>query len=159
MAFQMYLMSLQMLAITCDNVTSNDTMTLELKRRINFAGQAVQVRCFLHVGNLVRKTMVRAFDILKDTVERDNELQNLGAEGLDLEDWQMIAKNGEELIDSDDMEDWVDEIPLLSQAECRDLENQVRLVRIVLTKVSLIDGLTFVHDLRVMISNSTGYGS
>ena len=104
--------------------------------------------------------MVRAFDIPKDTIERDNELQNLGTEELDLEDWQMIAENGEEqLIDSDNVEDWVDEIPLLSQAEHRDLENQVRPVMIVLKKVSLIDGLTFVHDLRVMISNSTRYGS
>ena len=159
MAFQTYLMSLQMLAITCDNVTSNNTMTLELKRRINFTGQAVRVGCFLHVGNLVGKMMVRAFDIPKDTIERDNELQNLGAEGLDLEDWQTIAENGKELIDSDNVEDWVDKIPLLSQAEHRDLENRVRPVRIVLTKVSLIDRLTFVHNLRVMISNSTRYRS
>ena len=56
-----YLIPLQMLAVTCDNATSNDTMMLELKRRVNFAGQAMWVRCFLHIGNLVGKTMVRVF--------------------------------------------------------------------------------------------------
>ena len=45
--------------------------------------------------------MVRAFDIPKDTIERDNDLQNLGTEGLDIEDWQTMAENGDNPIDSD----------------------------------------------------------
>ena len=153
-----YLIPLQMLAVTCNNATLNDTMTLELKRRVNFAGQATWVWCFLHIGNLVGKTMVRAFDVPKDSVGRDNDLQYLGVEELDMEDWQMMGEDGEEPTNGE-VEDWVDEIPLLSQVECRDLENQVRPVRIVLTKVSLIDGLTFGQVSSAMTSNSIRYGS
>ena len=153
-----YLIPLQMLAVTCNNATSNDTMTLELKRRVNFAGQAMRVWCFLHIGNLVGKTMVRAFDVSKDSVERDNDLQYLSAEELDMEDWQTMGENGEEPTDGE-VEDWVDEILLLSQVECRDLENRVRPVQITLTKVSLIDGLTFGQVSSAMTLNSIRYGS
>ena len=133
-------------------------MILELKKRVDFAGQAARVRCFLHVGNLVGKTMVRAFDVPKDTIERDNDLQNLGAEGLDIEDWQTMAENGDDPIDSD-VDSWVDEIPLLTPAERRDLENQVRPVWIALTKVRLLDRLTFGHVLRAITPNSIRFES
>ena len=102
--------------------------------------------------------MVRAFDVPKDSVERDNDLQYLSAEELDMEDWQTKGENGEEPTDGE-VEDWVNEILLLSQVERRDLENRVRLVQIALTKVSLIDGLTFGQVLSAMTSNSIRYGS
>ena len=149
----MHLILFQMLTITCDNASSNDTMTLELKNKVcGFDGQAAQVWCFLHVGNLVGKTMVKAFDIPKDMVERDDELKTLGAEGLDVEDWQTIAENGEDLLD--DTECWVNEIPLLTHVEHADLEDQVRPVWIVLTKV----GLTF-RNASSVTSNPIRYGS
>lgn len=111
-----------MLAITCDNASSNDMMTLELKNKVHgFDGQAAWVWCFLHVGNLVGKTMVKAFDVPKDMVERDDELKTLGAEGLDVEDWQTIAENGEDLLDN--TECWVDKIPLLTHVERANLED------------------------------------
>jgi len=133
-----HLILFQMLAVTCDNASSNDTMTLELKNKVNsFDGQAAWVQCFLHVGNLVGKTMVKAFDVPKGMVERDEELKTLGAEGLDVEDWQTITENSEDLLD--DTECWVDEVLLLTHAERANLEGQVRPVWIALMKV----GLTF----------------
>ena len=49
----------------------------------------------------------------------------------------MIAENSEDLLDN--TECWVNEIPLLTHTERADLEDRVRPVQIVLTKV----GLTF----------------
>ena len=69
-----------------------------------------------------------------------------------------MGENGKEPTDGE-VEDWVNEIPLLSQVEHIDLENQVRPVRITLTKVSLIDGLTFGQVSSAMTSNSIRYGS
>ena len=110
---------------------------LELEDRVDhFDSQAARARCFLHVGNLVSQSMVKAFDIPRNTIENDNEMKTLDAQALSTEDWQMIAENSEDPLDNNDMECWVNEIPLLTCKECGTLENQVRPVRIVLAKVS-----------------------
>ena len=133
----MHLTVFQILAITCDNASSNDAMMLELEDRVDhFDGQVARARCFLHVGNLVGQSMVKAFDIPRNTIENDNEMQTLDTQALSTEDWQTIAENSEDPLDNDDVEGWVDEIPLLTREERRTLENQVRPVRIALAKVS-----------------------
>ncbi|KAF8443710.1 hypothetical protein L210DRAFT_3313983, partial [Boletus edulis BED1] len=49
------------LSITADNALSNDTMTLA-DCLAHFGGETAQTRCFLHVINLVAKTLVKQFD-------------------------------------------------------------------------------------------------
>ncbi|KAI5985182.1 hypothetical protein EDD15DRAFT_2112101, partial [Pisolithus albus] len=64
------------LGLTCDNVSANDVMTNELGyRMLEFEGQTSQIRCMLHVGNLVAKTMIRQFDL-----PRKQEIGELGTE-------------------------------------------------------------------------------
>ena len=111
-------------------------MTDELKEElIEFNGEASQAWCFLHVINLVGKTMVKAFDIPKDAIEMDNDLWGIDAGGLDAENWQTIAENGSDPLDNNNMDGWVDEITLLAHNEHADLEDQVRPVWIILAKV------------------------
>ena len=111
-------------------------MTDELKEElIEFNGEASRARCFLHVINLVGKTMVKAFDIPKDAIEMDNDLRGIDAGGLDAENWQMIAENGSDPLDNDNVDGWVDKITLLAHNERADLEDQVRPVQIALAKV------------------------
>lgn len=121
-----YLITVQILAITCDNTSSNDMMMLELEDKVEmFDRQAAHGRCFLHIGNLVGKTMVKAFDLSKKSAEgnelEDDELEAL-TEGLEAKNWQMIAENDGDFFDGDDTDGWVDELPLLMPKEHADLE-------------------------------------
>ncbi|KAI9056832.1 hypothetical protein FKP32DRAFT_1557130, partial [Trametes sanguinea] len=53
----------QILSVTCDNASSNDTMTEELADLLTaFDGDYSRTRCFLHILNLVAKSMLRQFD-------------------------------------------------------------------------------------------------
>ncbi|TDL29000.1 hypothetical protein BD410DRAFT_702115, partial [Rickenella mellea] len=53
----------QILSITCDNASPNDTMTTELADLIDaFPGDANRTRCFAHILNLVAKSVIRQFD-------------------------------------------------------------------------------------------------
>ena len=103
-----------------------------------FDGQAAHGQCFLHVGNLVGKTMVKAFDLSKKSAEgdelEDDELEAL-TEGLEAENWQMIAENDGDFFDGDDTDGWVNELPLLTPKEHADLERRVRPMWIALAKV------------------------
>ena len=65
----------------------------------------------------------------------DNDLQGIDARGLDAQNWQTITENGSDPLDNDNVDGWVDEITLLAHNECANLEDQVRPVRITLTKV------------------------
>ncbi|KAF8867747.1 hypothetical protein BD779DRAFT_1416233, partial [Infundibulicybe gibba] len=53
----------QILSITCDNATPNDTMIDELAKLISaFPGAANRTRCFTHILNLTAKSVLRQFD-------------------------------------------------------------------------------------------------
>jgi hypothetical protein len=55
-----------MLSITADNASSNDTLVAELADRVAyFAGDTNRTRCFLHIVNLVAKSLIREFDTSK----------------------------------------------------------------------------------------------
>ena len=129
-----------MLAITCNNAMSNDRMVLELEDTVPYIdGQMACTWCFLHIGNVISKSLVKAFDLpskesvdfdgTRDSIEEDDELEHL-AGGLEVENWQTIAENGEDPTDTDDTEGWVNEIPLLTREEHMDLEDRVRPVQI-----------------------------
>ncbi|KAG2112249.1 uncharacterized protein F5147DRAFT_527041, partial [Suillus discolor] len=51
------------LSVTADNASSNDTLVTELVDLVpHFAGQASHTRCFLHIINLVAKSLLHEFD-------------------------------------------------------------------------------------------------
>ncbi|TFK47878.1 hypothetical protein OE88DRAFT_1608415, partial [Heliocybe sulcata] len=53
----------QILGISCDNASNNDTMIKELPNLLpDFPGDANRVRCFLHIVNLVAKSILKLFD-------------------------------------------------------------------------------------------------
>ena len=60
-------MATQILSITCDNASCNDKMIEELAKCVTgFPGQANRTRCFAHIINLVVKSLLKQFDILKN---------------------------------------------------------------------------------------------
>ncbi|KAH7903432.1 hypothetical protein BJ138DRAFT_979674, partial [Hygrophoropsis aurantiaca] len=51
------------LSVTADNASSNDTMTDKLADLVpHFGGEVSRTRCFLHIVNLVAKSLIREFD-------------------------------------------------------------------------------------------------
>ena len=142
----------QILSITCDNASCNDVMISELAKIIPSFSEVGHIRCFLHIINLVAKSMIRQFDIPKKQNQQhldnaEQELRDLAGD-IDLEERRSIedstqrqidGKTGEpnmEMEQDDDIEGWIDEMTLLSPIECKRVKGSVHPVRLVLVKVS-----------------------
>ncbi|PBK68153.1 hypothetical protein ARMSODRAFT_841952, partial [Armillaria solidipes] len=55
----------QVLSITCDNASNNDTMIEALGDSADvpsFSGQVSRTRCFAHIVNLMAKSLLKQFD-------------------------------------------------------------------------------------------------
>ncbi|KAG2154487.1 uncharacterized protein EDB93DRAFT_1067554, partial [Suillus bovinus] len=53
----------QMLSLTADNAAANNTMTTHLETLVpSFSGVPMRTRCFLHIINLVAKSILKQFD-------------------------------------------------------------------------------------------------
>ena len=114
----------------------------------DFAGAANQTRCFLHVLNLVVKSIIKQFDLpaSKKTsdnedddenymVEATNELLKLARE-IEREEEIMASRGDEEdATEDDNVEGWVDEREEMTDAELLKLEASVKPVRLLLSKV------------------------
>lgn len=125
-------------------------MVTELADQIEtFGGNASRIRCFLHVLNLVAKTILAQFDTCKDIGGGDYELRNLARE-LEEAEIQAIETEetpGKELVEEDE---WVDERDDMTDDERATHNDQVRPLKLILAKVRIKrlspinHGLTFV---------------
>lgn len=127
--------------MTCDNASNNNKMIDELHTLVaEFAGSPSHTRCFLHIINLIAKTLINQFDAKKATVDVDGELAKLGKE-LN-EDEHLL----DEIVLDDEDEDgeveveentdkWVDEMEALNVEERIQLERSIRPVKLALVKV------------------------
>jgi hypothetical protein len=58
---------MQILGITGDNASNNDKMIKHLSNMLDdFPGPANQTRCFMHMVNLIAKSILKPFDIQKN---------------------------------------------------------------------------------------------
>ena len=64
---------MQIMSITCNNATSNDKMINELAGQLlEFPGVANRAWCFMHILNLVVKSIMHQFDVAyKQKVKHD----------------------------------------------------------------------------------------
>ena len=118
----------------------------------DFPGAANHTRCFLHILNLVVKSIIRQFDLpkLKKTSGDDDgsheddgnndrldqaseELLRL-AGNIDLEEAIMASDDGED----DNYEGWIDEREEMTADELRELAASIQPVTLLLTKVRLL---------------------
>src|SRR6267154_6375762 len=92
-----------MLSVTCDNASNNNVMVDKLAMLVpKFAGEASHTRCFLHTVNLVAKSLICEFDVLKKDAEHawdenateDDELIELSGD-IEREDREMVAQYNE----------------------------------------------------------------
>ncbi len=105
----------------------------------DFPGAANQTRCFLHILNLMVKSIIKQFDLPKAQAngildEATKELLALtGDIALEEEQTCDIRKDDE---DDDNEEGWIDECERMSEWERDELDESVRPVRLLLIKVS-----------------------
>ncbi|TFY61175.1 hypothetical protein EVG20_g7153 [Dentipellis fragilis] len=137
----------KMLSVTCDNASANDVMTDELVELVDsFSGQVARMRCFAHVVNLVAKSLLCQFDVLKakadaELTNAERELQQL-AEDLNLEDLQTQREKAAAAVgegddfgeEDDDDHDLVDETREMPASERIELEKSILPVKLVLLR-------------------------
>lgn len=145
-------------------------MIKELANMIDdFPGPANQTRCFLHILNLVVKSIIRQFDLPKSRKKSGNDGSNNGSDNgmgddgddgdddldqemdellklagnIDLEE-QITAGAGDETdtTEDDNDEGWVDEREEMTEDELNELEQSIQPVRLLLTKVSKLQAIT-----------------
>lgn len=131
----------QILSISCDNASNNDRMIEEISELVEeFPGAANQTRCFLHILNLVVKSIIKQFDLPQaqaDTIldEAQTELLNL-AGNLQLEELQSrLGSNSDK--EDDNVDRWVYEREQMTSWEKEELDESVGPLRLMLTKVRL----------------------
>ena len=135
----------QILSITCNNASNNDTMINELTNLLDdFPGPANQTRCFTHILNLVVKSVLRQFDLPKskgDMILNDRAQELLSLAGnIEFEEDELAQRDGKEGEENEDdnVEGWIDERILMTDIELEELDESVEPVRLLLTKVSLL---------------------
>ena len=97
---------------------------------------------FTHVLNLVVKSIIRQFDLpnsKSDKIldEANKELLSL-AGNIEFEEDDLARREGEDGVggEDDNVEGWIDERTLMTEAELDELDKSVEPVRVLLTKVS-----------------------
>lgn len=134
----------QILSVTCDNASNNDTMIDELEILLeSFPGAANRTRCFTHILNLVAKSILRQFDVPKAKAGEalDAAATALAALAADLQTEEEAMKmdaDGESDEEEDDMDGLVEIEELMTPEEIEELEASIQPVRVVLVKVSSI---------------------
>lgn len=141
----MQLTYFQILSVTADNASPNDTMVRVMQRRLrgtSFKGPRTRVRCFAHVLNLVAKTLLVQFDSnTKNKPAKSASEENESSEDDD-EGWEDVEDDEDEgdrpnpkaHQGVDDA--WVNERDNMTLEECAKHDKAVEPVTGVLWKVS-----------------------
>lgn len=109
----------------------------------DFPGEANRTRCFMHIVNLVAKTLIQQFDIPKakadDMINKaERELCDL-AKDIDIEEMLTENETGPNDTDGDEnnnVEGWIDEMELLPTDEREAAWNSIGPIHFLLVKVS-----------------------
>jgi hypothetical protein len=139
----------QILSVTCDNTSNNDTMVDELAVSLPNWSAVNRTRCFAHIVNLIAKSLLKQFDVKPKKKKRDKETHNNESDhdlddleelaaGLDDEEETMAQEldvDDDDIEDEDDVEGWVDELEELTEEERKDLLMSIRPISRTLVKV------------------------
>ena len=116
----------------------------ELEDLLSGFSNVNHICCFLHINNLVARTLVQQFNIPKKSLNaNDNNLDDKLCElagDIDIEELQiqeaLLEDAGSDEVDLDDStEGWINEMAALSYAECEILQKSLWPVTLLLVKV------------------------
>jgi hypothetical protein len=138
-----YSLERQVLSITADNASNNDTMFAHLETVLpDFPGAINQTRCFAHTVNLCAKSILKHFDLpKKDDAEALDRAANALADLADNIDHgtgreRERANNDEEEADQTEyLEAWASVCDGLADNKIQELELSVQPARSMLAKV------------------------
>ena len=156
-----YLYFAQILGVTADNASNNDKMIKHLATLIKtFPGTANKTQCFMHILNLIAKSVLHQFEALKskgrdvlDDAARELAMvfDDLEDDDIDLNDDMADLDGGgnedsgegdkdidDGMVDDDD-DGLLDKRDGMSEEELVNLEKSVKPVQLVLTKVHHIN--------------------
>src|SRR6266704_2801169 len=96
----------QILSVTCDNASPNDTMIDALAEIVvAFPGAANRTRCFTHILNLVVKVILRQFDVPKANADEALDVASQAlvdlAGDIEMEEAVMDERTDDEAEDDD----------------------------------------------------------
>ena len=114
---------LQILGITGDNASNNDTMIQYLSDALDeFPGPANQTRCFVHTVNLIAKLILRPFDIrrMKD-IHEFNDIAHALAESAEDESTEQTMGKEEDKEEGEDDDASLRPIRLLNVQSVTDM--------------------------------------
>lgn len=131
---------IQILSVSCDNASNNDTFIDELAHLLDeFPGAANRTRCFTHIINLVVKSILHQFDVPKakadEAINKATKTLLHIAEDIENEEIETQAVAGDDELE-DNLEGWIDERDLMNEDDRDMLDASVQPVRLVLTKVN-----------------------
>jgi hypothetical protein len=124
-------------------------MIAELTKILPKFSEVSHTRCFLHIVNLVAKSIIKQFNVPKKREdehldEAEQELRNLVGD-VEQEEQEAVEAMTQHQIggnmdsetedENDDVDGWVDEMMLLSPAERERVEEDIRPVKLVLVTV------------------------
>jgi hypothetical protein len=117
-------------------------MIKELAKHLDlFPGPENQTRCFAHVLNLIAKSIIRQFDVLKAQQNQalDESARELQALAGDIDHEEQATMVGVEIgsdeDEDDNMDGWIDERERMSAKDVEELDESVQPVRFMLVKV------------------------
>ena len=134
---------MQVLSITCDNTAPNDTMIDELELVLeDFPGAVNRTRCFTHILNLVAKSVMKQFDLLKakagEALTAAAQALSTLAGDIETEEAEMGGDMAEDCDEEDDEDGLADAQDDMSPEELEELDKTLQPVRLVLVKVHLL---------------------
>ena len=133
----MLLTSIQILNITLDNASNNDTMVEELELSLEDFSVANRTHCFMHIVNLIAKSFLKQFDAKKRCGKVNNDDVDLDQLVTEVElDKSQAVNEGEDKEEDDDIDGWVNEVEELTDEEKRELLESIKPIKRVLFKVS-----------------------
>ena len=143
----------QILGITCDNASNNDTMVEALATIMShFSGEANRARCLAHIVNLVAKIILRQFDMPKKknknkkdlpedkmaVDEDDDDQEEINEEMLYKEEREMDDGDNEDDEDGERLQKDAEIMEEVMEGEIDGVVRKVKPVRQALFKVSPI---------------------
>ena len=128
--------------MTCNNASNNDVMIQEMARLLPDYSDVNWARCFLHVVNLVAKSLLKQFGLPSKSKKSEKNATSLEAKEETL--YEIVNDKGKGVTESprdesdggkDDLDDSADEQPFLTEEERAGLNESSCPVKLVLAKV------------------------
>jgi hypothetical protein len=136
----------QMLSVTCDNASCNNTMVAEINEQVEEFSEVNHIQCFMHIVNLVAKSLLKQFDAKKAGSDgngdpNDAELTKLMEEfarDFEHEEWLTQQADTADEDEMDNIEGDIEPADVLMDEERANFKTNICPVTLMLAKVGLV---------------------